>query len=161
MFFCEICEICWNTFFVEHHQTTAFDCSSIDSREGRISKQNRKLLKRAVQVKEQVSQAVVCRFFRFKNFVSFQRKHLWRSLLNKAARLKFCSSIKNILQYSHFPVKFANFLRTPFLQNSFSGYFWGLTRIFTTKIQKRHHRCSVKGGLQLYYYKEALVLQSF
>ena len=37
------------------------DCTSINSSEGRIGKQNRKLLKRAVQVKEQVSEAVVRR----------------------------------------------------------------------------------------------------
>ena len=46
-------------FFAEHHRTTASDCSNVDSNEGGIGKQNRKLLKRAVQVKEQVSEAVV------------------------------------------------------------------------------------------------------
>ena len=61
VFSCEICEICWNTFFAEHHRTTASDCSNININEGRIGKQNRKLLKRAVQVKEQVSEAVVRR----------------------------------------------------------------------------------------------------
>ena len=55
------CEICWNIFFAEHHWTAASDCSSTNSSEGRIGKQNRKLLKRAVQVKEQVSEAVVRR----------------------------------------------------------------------------------------------------
>ena len=49
----------WNTFFVEHHRTTASDFSNINSNEGRIGKQNRELLKRAVQLKEQVSEAVV------------------------------------------------------------------------------------------------------
>ena len=51
----------WNTFFAEHHLTTAPDCSNININEGRIGKQNRKLLKRAVQVKEQVSEAAVRR----------------------------------------------------------------------------------------------------
>ena len=46
VFSSEICEICWNTFFAEHHPTTASDCSSINCSEGRIGKQNRKLLKR-------------------------------------------------------------------------------------------------------------------
>ena len=55
-----------------------------------------------------------------KNFLSFTRKHLW----------KVCNSINNRLQHSRFPVKFANVLRTPFLQSSFSGYLWGLTRVF-------------------------------
>ena len=78
VFFCEICEICSNTFLVEHHQTTASDYSSMNSREERIGKRNLKLrykdwsictnlsrkcklLKMAIQVKEQVSDAVVCR----------------------------------------------------------------------------------------------------
>ena len=43
-----------------------------------------------------------------KNFVSFTRKHLW----------KVCNSIKKGLQRSRFLWN---------LQNSFSGYFWGLT----------------------------------
>ena len=54
-------ENCWNTFFAENHWTTASDCRNINSNKGRIGKQNRKLLKRAVQVKEQVSETVVCR----------------------------------------------------------------------------------------------------
>ena len=40
---CEFCEICKNTFFAEHHQTTASDYSSINSSEGRIGKRNCKL----------------------------------------------------------------------------------------------------------------------
>ena len=51
----------WNTFFAEHHRTTASGCSNININEGRTSKKNRKLLKRAVQAKEQVSEAVVHR----------------------------------------------------------------------------------------------------
>ena len=67
-----------NTFFVEQHRTTGSDYRSVNSSEGSIDKQNRKLwyknssicvnlsqkcklLKRAVQVKEQVSEAVTCR----------------------------------------------------------------------------------------------------
>ena len=38
VFSCEFCKIRKNTFFAEHHQTTAFDYSSINSisNEGRI-----------------------------------------------------------------------------------------------------------------------------
>ena len=122
MFPREICEICWNTFFAEHHRTTATDCSSINSNERKIGKQNRKLLKRAVQVKNSFQKQSFADFKLgvLKNFLSFTRKHLW----------KVCNSINNRLQHSRFPVKFANVLRTPFLQSSFSGYLWGLTRVF-------------------------------
>ena len=92
---------------------TASDCSNINSSEGRVGKQNRKLLKRAVQVKEQVSE-----------FCKFEKKtSVLESLFNKIACLKVCNSIKKSLHHIRFPVKFSNFLRTPFLQNSFSGHF--------------------------------------
>ena len=42
---------------------------------------------------------------------------------DKLARLKICNSIKKRLQNKCFPEKFANFLITGFLQNSFIGYF--------------------------------------
>ena len=74
----EFCEICNNTFFAEQHRTTASDYSSINSSEGSIGKrincdtkinwsisinlsQKSKLLKGAVQVTEQVLEAVVRR----------------------------------------------------------------------------------------------------
>ena len=38
------------------------------------------------------------------------------SLSNKVVDLNVCNSIKKRLQHSCFSVKFANFLRTPFLQ---------------------------------------------
>ena len=47
--------------FAEHQRKTASDCSSIISSKEIIGKQNRKLLKKAVEVKEQVPEAVVCR----------------------------------------------------------------------------------------------------
>ena len=40
MFSCEFCEIYKNTFFEEHHQTTANVYSSISSGEGGIGKRN-------------------------------------------------------------------------------------------------------------------------
>ena len=51
-----------------------------------------------------------------KNFANFTGKHLCWSL--------FWNFIKNRLQHRCFPVKFAKFLRTPFLQNTSGGYFW-------------------------------------
>ena len=80
VFSCEFCEICKNTFFAEHHRTTASYKSSINGNEGRISKRGCKLCtkikacvpiwsrivsyqKRAALVKfEQVSEVVVHRF---------------------------------------------------------------------------------------------------
>ena len=52
------------------------------------------------------------------------------SLFRKVAALKVCNSVKKRLQRRYFLAKFANFLSTLFLQNSFSGNFWGSTRIF-------------------------------
>ena len=43
-------------------------------------------------------------------------------LFNKVAGLKVCNFIKNRLQHRCFPMKFANFLRTPF----FIEHFWWL-----------------------------------
>ena len=49
-------------------------------------------------------------------FRKFHRKTpvLEESLFNKVAGLKDCNFIKKRLQHRCFPVKFANFLRTPF-----------------------------------------------
>ena len=41
--FFKFCEICKNTFFAEHHMTTASDYSGIDSSEGGICKQKCRL----------------------------------------------------------------------------------------------------------------------
>ena len=43
VFSCQFCEICKNTFFAEHHRTTASDYSSITSSKGSIVKRNCKL----------------------------------------------------------------------------------------------------------------------
>ena len=61
--------LCWNLLFdkvklcscATSFKSTVSDFSNISSNERRISKQNRKLLKQAVQVKEQVSEAIVSR----------------------------------------------------------------------------------------------------
>ena len=46
------------------------------------------------------------------------------SLFNKYSGLKACNFIKKRLQHSWFPVKFAKFFRTLFLQNTSGGCFW-------------------------------------
>ena len=89
--------------------------------------------KRAVLVKfKQVSEAgsSLQMFFKIavlKNFANSTGKHLcWRYFLIKLQSWK--DSIKKRLQHRSFPVKFAKFLRTPFLHNISSGCFWLLTR---------------------------------
>ena len=53
------------------------------------------------------------------NFVEFTGKHLWQSFfLNKAADVTPATLLKKRLWQRCFPVKFARFLRAPFLQNT-------------------------------------------
>ena len=72
---------CWNTFFAEHHQTTASDCSSINSSEEKIGKQNRKLLKIESKWQNRFQKQSFANFKLgfLKNCVNFTRKHLYRS----------------------------------------------------------------------------------
>ena len=57
-------------------------------------------------------------------FCKFLRKiFVLQSLFNKVAGLKTCNFINKRLQHKCFLVKFAKFLRTPFLQNTSGGYF--------------------------------------
>ena len=54
-----------------------------------------------------------------RNFTKFTGKHLCQSLFfDKVADLKPAALLKKTLWYSYFPVNFAKFLRTPFLQNT-------------------------------------------
>ena len=54
----------------------------------------------------------------FLKYRKFHRKTpMLESLLNKVSGLQICSFIKKRLQGRCFPVKFANFLRTPILKN--------------------------------------------
>ena len=99
-----------------------------------MGKKIRKLLKRAIQVKEQVSEPIVYKLGALKTSVL-------KSLLNKVASPKVCNSIKKRLQHSCFLVKFSNFQRTPYLQNSFSGYFRGLTRVLKEVQNKNQCDC--------------------
>ena len=62
-----------------------------------------------------------------KSFANFTGKHLcWKALesfLKKLAWWRPATSLKKRLQQGCFPVKFAKFLRTPFLQNTSGGCF--------------------------------------
>ena len=59
---------------------------------------------------------VFCKKGVFRNFTKFTGKHLCQ-------RSKDCNFIKNRLRFSCFPLNFAKFLKTPFLQNTFGGCF--------------------------------------
>ena len=56
-------------------------------------------------------------------------------------------------------MKFANVLRTPFLQNSFSGYFWVLTRVF--KGVQNTNRCDCQQWILYSDAKMYLLPQKF
>ena len=79
------------------------------------------VIKRAILVKEQVSEAVVRRLqIRFlKHFVNPTGNHLcWRFFSIKFACLKVCNSIKKRLQHRCLPAKFAKYAGNFFLQNT-------------------------------------------
>ena len=59
---------------------------------------------------------VFCKKGVFRNFTKFTGKHLCQ-------RSNDCNFIKNRLRFSCFPLNFAKFLKTPFLQNTFGGCF--------------------------------------
>ena len=81
--------------------------------------QKSKLLKREVQVKEQVSEAGVRRL-QIRWSCKFHRKtSVLESIFNKAAGLKVCNSIKKRLQRSCLPAKLAKFLKTPYFTDEF------------------------------------------
>ena len=81
-----------------------------------------KLSKRAVQLEEHVSEAVVCRLqIRFfLKILQIQQENICVGVsFSKAAALKACNSIEKRLQHRCFPVKFAEFLRKPFCTEEF------------------------------------------
>ena len=64
-------------------------------------------------------QEVFCKKGVLRNFAKFTGKHLCQSLfLNKVAGLRSATLLKKKLWHRRLPVKFAKFLRTPFLQNT-------------------------------------------
>ena len=81
-----------------------------------------KLLKRKVQVKEQVSEEGVRRL-QIRCSLKFCKFHsktpVLESLFNKAAGLNVSNSIKKRLQHRCFPVKFVKFLKTSFFTEKF------------------------------------------
>ena len=59
-----------------------------------------------------------------RNFAKFTGKHLCQSpIFNKVAGLRPPTLLKKILWHRCFPVNFAKFLRTPFLQNTYGDCF--------------------------------------
>ena len=69
--------------------------------------------------KEVVAQRCSIRKGVLKNFAKFTGKHLCQSLFfNKVAGVKPATLLKKRLWHRCFPVNFAKFLRTPFLQNT-------------------------------------------
>ena len=55
-----------------------------------------------------------------RNFANFTRKHFCQGLFfNKVAGLRPATLLKKRIRHRCFPVNFAKFLRTPFLQNTF------------------------------------------
>ena len=59
-----------------------------------------------------------------RSFAKFAGKHLCQSFFCNKVAGQACNSIKkDRLWHSYFPVNFAKFLRTPFLQNISSGCF--------------------------------------
>ena len=78
--------------------------------------------------KDNITEAVVqrCSVRRvfLKNLKKNTRKHLCQSLyFNKVASLRSATPLKKRLWHRCFPVDFAEFLRTPFLQNTSSSCF--------------------------------------
>ena len=54
-----------------------------------------------------------------RNFTKFTAKHMCQSLsFNKVAGQRSATLLKKKLWHRHFPVNFAKFLRTPFMQNT-------------------------------------------
>ena len=76
---------------------------------------------------------VFCKKGALRNFTKSTGKHLCQSLfLNKVASLRPATLLKKRLWYRCFPVDFAKFLRTPFLQNA-----CGRLLLIFTKSMKR------------------------
>ena len=129
-------------FFVEQHRATAPDYSSINSSKGSIGKTVNYETKTKAYVliwtgsviyqkgqsswknKLQKQPFADFKLGLLKKFCKFHRNtFVLESLVNKAAGLKICNSIKKRLQHMCFP-RFSKFLMTPFLQKSFRSWFW-------------------------------------
>ena len=72
----------------------------------------------------------------------FPGKHLCQSLFfNKIADLRLATLLKKSFWHSRFPVNFAKFLRTPFLQNNS-----GRLLLIICSIYEEHFDSEIKGG---------------
>ena len=77
-----------------------------------------------------------------RKFAKFTRKHLCQGLFfNKVAGLRPATLLKKRLWHRCFPVNFANFLRTPFLQNTSGGCFCQST--MTVATSSIYHQAAV------------------
>ena len=71
-------------------------------------------------------QEVFCKKVVLRNFAKFTGKHLCKNLFfNKVAGLRYATLLEEILWHRCFPVKFAKFLRTPFLTEHLWWLFLG------------------------------------
>ena len=70
------------------------------------------------------TEAEVHKYFFRKSFANFTGETpVLESLFKKVTDPQACNFIKKRFQHSYFPVKYAKFLRAPFLQNTSAGYF--------------------------------------
>ena len=96
-----------------------------------------------------------------KNFTKFTGKHLCQSLfLNKVAGLRPATLLKKRLWHRCFPVNFAKFLRTPFLQNTsgrlllyVSQYFFSIRTLWEREVHPRRFKKSSAGLQNLMFRK--------
>ena len=84
---------------------------------------------------------VFCKKGVLRNFAKFIGKHLCQMLFffNKVAGLRPATLLKKSLWHRCFPVNFAKYLRTPFLQNTSNGCFCKNTT--QRRIKKLWLRC--------------------
>ena len=148
-------------FFAEHQRATASDYRSINSSAGRIVKRNCKWWYKtkayarvwARSVSYQKGQFRLENRFQkqllvnvlqlgdLKNLVNSKKKYsVLESLLDKVAGLKACNSIR--LQHRCFPVKFAKFLRTPFLKEQLQWLLLRFNSCFQRSPEQRPVRMS-------------------
>ena len=76
-----------------------------------------------------------------RNFAKFTGKHLFQSLyFNKVPGLRPATSLKKRVWHRCFPVNFAKFLRTPFLQNTSGRLILVFILCFTVSKKKKNSR---------------------
>ena len=89
-------------------------------------------------------------------FRKFNRKTpVLEFLFNKVAGLKACNFIKNRLKHRCFPMKFANFLRTPFFREHFR---WLLLKIMNSNNYLRVLPIFTTRQFHQFFYKNSLTI---